>query len=241
MKLLYRTYQLFIALPIGLLATILTAVVTSVGATLGNAHFWGYYPAMLWSRFVCAILLLPVEINGRENLQPNTSYVFVANHQSAMDIFLIYGYLGYNFKWMMKHSIRRIPFVGYACQKARHIFVDSSKASGIIHAIQQGRDTLKDGTSLVVFPEGARTYTGKMTKFRRGAFQLASEINLPIVPITINGCFRTLPRTKGFYFVERNTLSLTIHKPIATDNYDANNEKELIERAYNIINNDLKV
>ncbi|MBR1889150.1 MAG: 1-acyl-sn-glycerol-3-phosphate acyltransferase [Alloprevotella sp.] len=235
MKLLYRIYQLFFALPLGLLATLLTAIITSVGCLLGSAHFWGYYPAMLWSRFICRILLLPIRIKGNKHVLHNRSYVFVANHQGSMDIFLIYGYLGRNFKWMMKQSLRRIPFVGYACQKARHIFVDNSKASKIKQTIEQGRETLQDGTSLVVFPEGARTFTGKMRNFRRGAFVLAHEIGLPIVPLTINGSFKALPRTKGFFFVERTPLTLTIHEPIDTTQYSTETLPSLIERTHTVI------
>ena len=70
---------MFIALPVLLVATVLTALVTTIGSTIGSAHFWGYYPAMIWSRLMCWGMLLPVKVIGREKLQKNTSYVFVAN------------------------------------------------------------------------------------------------------------------------------------------------------------------
>lgn len=92
----------------------------------GGAHFWGYYPGKIWSQLICYLLLIPVKINGREKLHKRTSYVFVPNHQGSFDIFLIYGFLGRNFKWMMKKSLRKIPFVGKACESAGHIFVDRS-------------------------------------------------------------------------------------------------------------------
>lgn len=103
---LYRLYQLFIFLPIFIVITILCAVVTVVGCRFGNGHFWGYYPGKYWSRLICYLLLLPIHVEGRENLDPKQSYVFVSNHQ-AFDIFLIYGFLNRNFKWMMKKSLRR--------------------------------------------------------------------------------------------------------------------------------------
>ena len=124
MKYIYRLYQLCVVLPLFLLASILTALVTVVGCLLGNGHFWGYYPGKCWSRFIVALLFLPVKVEGRENLRKGQSYVFVANHQGAFDIFLIYGFLNRNFKWMMKRSLRKVPFVGMACQYAHHIFVD---------------------------------------------------------------------------------------------------------------------
>lgn len=121
MKFLYRIYQLCIALPLGLIATVLTALATIIGCFIGSAHFWGYYPGKLWSVFICRILLLPIKIEGREHIDRHQSYVFVANHQGPMDIFLIYGFLGRNFKWMMKKALRRIFLVGYACERAHHI------------------------------------------------------------------------------------------------------------------------
>ena len=101
MKLIYRIYQLFIAVPIFFLATILAGVSCTVGCLIGNGHIWGYYPGHLWAWITTHIFLLPVKVEGRENLKEGQSYVFVSNHQGAFDIFLIYGYLNRNFKWMM--------------------------------------------------------------------------------------------------------------------------------------------
>ena len=124
MKYLYCLYQLVVALPITILMTIWTAITVGLGCTFGNGHYWGYYPGRWWARVITHAFLLPVKVEGREHLEPNQSYVFVANHQGAFDIFLIYGYLGRNFKWMMKYQINKIPFVGYACRKSHQIMVD---------------------------------------------------------------------------------------------------------------------
>ena len=92
MKYIYRLYQLFICLPILLLASIITSLVTVIGCLVGNGHFWGYYPGKCWAWLWIRLLLLPVKVEGREHLAPRQSYVFVANHQGAFDIFLIYGF-----------------------------------------------------------------------------------------------------------------------------------------------------
>ena len=105
MKILYIIYQVCFALPILLVLTILTALVTIIGSLIGGAHIWGYYPGKIWSQLICYILLIPVEVHGREKIHKRTSYVFVPNHQGAFDIFLIYGFLGRNFKWMMKSRL----------------------------------------------------------------------------------------------------------------------------------------
>lgn len=235
---LYRLYQLFVAFPIILIATILTALITSIGS-LFNAHFWGYYPGRIWSKIVCRILLLPIYVEGRENLDKRQSYVFVANHQGPMDIFLIYGYLGRNFKWMMKKALRRMPLVGYACEKARHIFVDKSGPKAIKETIDCARQTLQGGTSLVVFPEGSRTFTGHMGLFRKGAFQLADDLQLPVVPVTIDGSFDVLTRMAGLNFVNRHSMRLIIHKPIYPTSHSPEDVKQTMEQAYQTIMSEL--
>lgn len=232
-KILYRIYQLCIALPILLVLTLLTALVTIIGSFVGSAHFWGYYPGKIWSQLICYILLLPIKINNNKQVKTNQSYIFVANHQGAFDIFLIYGFLGRNFKWMMKKSLRTIPFVGKACQSAGHIFVDKSGPKKIQETIEHARHTLIDGTSLVVFPEGSRTYTGKMRPFKKGAFQLADELQLPIVPLTIDGSFEILPRTSKF--IKRHRMTLTMHAPIYPQGQGSEDIKETMEKAYQAI------
>ena len=235
MKYIYRVYQLFVAVPILLVASILASLFTTVGCAIGNAHFWSYYPGKWWSWLIVRVLLLPIHIEGRENITPGQSYVFVANHQGPMDIFLIYGYLGRNFKWMMKKSLRKMPLVGYACEKARHIFVDKSGPKKIKQTIENARNTLRHGTSLVVFPEGSRTFTGHMGRFKKGAFQLADEIGLPVVPLTIDGSFDVLTRMAGFNFVHRHKMRLIIHKPIFPTGQGEENVKHAMEQSYDTI------
>ncbi len=235
-KVVYYIYQFCVALPVFIVSTILTSVVTSVGCILGDGHFWGYWPGKIWSHIVCGVLLIPVKVEGREHLVPGQSYVFVANHQGAMDIFLIYGYLCRNFKWMMKKSLRKVPFIGFACEKAHHIFVDKSGPSKVEETISQARETLKEGMSLVVFPEGTRTATGKVGRFKKGAFFLADQLQLPVVPLTIDGSFRILPRQKGmFNFVNRYSLRLIIHEPILPVSKGDENIRNMMQQSFDAV------
>lgn len=235
MKYLYRTYQLLIALPLIAIYTLITSLMVTIGCTLGNGHFWGYYPGKWWAQFIIRILLLPVKVDGRENLVKGQSYVFVANHQGAFDIFLIYGFLSRNFKWMMKRQLRQMPFVGKACESAHHIFVDKRGASKIRETYDRARQTLQGGMSLVVFPEGARSFTGHMGVFKRGAFMLADDIELPVVPLTINGSFDIMPRTRDMKWVVWHPLRLTIHKPILPVGKGTDNIKYLEQESYKVV------
>lgn len=237
--LFYRIYQICIALPILLACTILTALVTIIGSWIGSAHFWGYYPGKIWSIIVCRVLLIPVIVHGHENVDKKTSYVFVANHQGALDIFLIFGHLHRNFKWMMKRELRKIPFVGFACEKSHQIFVDRRNPHKIKESYDKARITLRHGMSVVVFPEGSRTYTGRIGKFKRGAYMLADELQLPVVPLTINGSFDALPRTDKWYWVRRRRLTLTIHAPIHPQSQGAENVARLMEESRKAIEDGL--
>lgn len=217
MIVLYRIYQFLVAFPLLLVITIVAAVLTIVFSSLGVR--WGaYYPAHYWAKLFCWLNLVSVEVKGSDNVSRGTSYVFVANHQGAFDIFAIYGFLGHDFKWMMKQSLRRIPLVGYSCYKAGHIFVDRSSAAGIRHTMEQAERSLSHGASIVVFPEGARTHNGHMRQFKKGAYQLALEFKLPLVPVSIDGAFDVMPRSHKLPLWGH--ITLTIHQPIAPPQSD---------------------
>lgn len=209
---LYLVYQYLIAAPIFVVATLFTALFTMITCSVGNRDYWGYWPAHWWSRFTCTLFLMRVKVEGRENIRKGESYVFVANHQGAYDIWAIYGYLDHNFKWLMKKGLEKIFAVGAACKKAGHVFVDDSSVAGIKETIEEAEKTLKHGMSVVIFPEGSRSWDGRMTPFKRGAFMLAGEFGLPVVPITIDGSFKAMPRST--YNMTPTTIRLVIHKPI---------------------------
>lgn len=233
---LYYIYFFLIAVPVLFSLTVLTCIVILIGTAIGNGSWWGYYPAMVWAKVFCILSLVKVSVRGRENIDKRTSYVFVANHQGAYDIFSVYGYLGHNFKWMMKKSLRKIMLVGYTCQKCGHIFVDRSSPTAIRRTIETAEKRLRDGMSLVVFPEGARTFTGKMGPFKKGAYQLALEFRLPLVPVTIDGSFDIMPRTR--YVPRPGRIVLTIHKPIAPPADEAD-RAEVIEQTRQAIESSL--
>ena len=135
----------------------------------------------------------------------------------------------------MKRQIRNIPLVGLACEASHQIFVDKRGPSKIKETYTKARATLKDGMSLVVFPEGSRSFTGHMGVFRRGAFMLADELQLPVAPLTINGSFNVMPRMRDMHFVNWHPLTLTIHKPIAPVGQGAENIKHLEQESYQVV------
>ena len=210
--LLYKIYQLLIGLPVLILITIITALEVGIGTTIGNGHFWGYYPGRWWAKIILRSLLIPVKVDGREHLEKDQSYVFVANHQGAFDIFLIYGYLGRNFKWMMKHQLGKIPFIGYACRKSHQIFVDKRGPKKIQKTYENAREILQEG-----------------------------YLQLPVVPLTINGSFDILPRMKGLVnFINWHPLQLTIHQPIYPVGKGPENVEATMRQAYDSVMSSLE-
>lgn len=237
-KFLCLLYQIFIFAPIFILATIITAVVVMLGCLVGDRKFWSSYPPMLWSKLACRLALCKVKVVKKGTIDPEQSYVFVANHQSAYDIFLIYGYIGTNIKWVQKMELRRIPFVGKASEIAGHVFVDQSSLKSMKETIIKAEAQLAQGNaSLAIFPEGSRSSTGKMDKFKRGAFVIAKEMNLPVVPVTVNGAFDVLKIHT--YLSNPGTLELIIHDPIPTVSMSEEDIPQLIQKCREIISSDL--
>ena len=192
MKYLYRIYQYLIALPIFALITIFTAVTTIIFQHWRNS-WWLHAIQAFWSRSFFYLLFLPVRVTGLENIDSHTSYVFVANHQSMADVFLIYGWLPVIFKWLMKAELRKVPFIGSGCKAAGHIFVH-------------------DGVCTVIFPEGTRSENGQTGRFKRGALQIALDLKLPIVPISLSGCYEVMNRHE--FHANWHPVHMHVGKPI---------------------------
>lgn len=205
----YLLYQL-IAYPLAGIASALTGISISLFGKYIPIKGGDYWPAVIWSKFMIRIFLLPMTVVGREKLDPNKNYIFIANHQGSWDIFMMFGYIGRNFKWMMKDSLRKMPVIGQACYDTGHIFVnrDAPQKEIFVKAVK----TIKKGTAMGIFAEGTRTRNGRLGKFKKGAFVIADMTQVEVVPIAIQGSYDLLPK-KGI-FMNWSPLKLTILDPI---------------------------
>jgi 1-acyl-sn-glycerol-3-phosphate acyltransferase len=218
-------YFRLVVMPVFAITTILTAIIVAAGCFFGGEKFFSYYPGMLWARIACLLTLCPVKIKGRENIKKGQSYVFVSNHQSAYDIFLIYGYLGVPIKWMMKKGLAKIPLVGFACRMAGFTFVDNSSARSAQKSVQEAERSLKCGHSLIVFPEGSRSPNGHLRRFKRGAYQIAVDQQLSIIPITLNGPYKVMPA--GSWDVRPHRMEMIIHAPVTPHKKEVDDKEKL--------------
>lgn len=239
LQILAIIYHIVVFMPIAIIVTIITSIsIILILPIAGNAK-WGTYPAMLWARALCALSLVRVKVQGNENIDPKASYILVANHQSIYDIPLVYGWLNNNFKWIMKKELRRLPVIGKTCELMGHIFIDRSHPMRAKQSLEAAKKNLKQGeSSIFLFPEGTRTRNGKIQRFKRGAFTIARDLHLPIVPVTIIGAYDALP--KGLNYITPGTIQMIIHSPIDTTHLNDENLNEMVDKVKNTIESKLK-
>ncbi len=239
LQLLAIIYHIVVFMPIAIIVTIITSIsIILILPIAGNAH-WGNIPAMIWSRILCTLSLVRVKVQGNENIDSKASYILVANHQSIYDIPLVYGWLNNNFKWIMKKELRRLPVIGKTCELMGHIFIDRSHPMRAKQSLEAAKKNLKQGeSSIFLFPEGTRTRNGKIQRFKRGAFTIARDLHLPIVPVTIIGAYDALP--KGLNYITPGTIQMIIHSPIDTTHLNDENLNEMVDKVKNTIESKLK-
>ena len=243
MKPFYILYQYLVAWPLLAVLTVFTAVFTICTVPWRNAEFV-HKVQQFWSRSFFWLMFLPVSVDGEEHIQKGQSYVFVANHQSMFDVWLVYGWLPVIFKWLMKAELRKVPFVGIGCKAAGHIFVDRRNAKASMESLKEVEKQLSNGVCTVIFPEGTRSLNGEVGRFKRGAFQIAIDLGLPVIPLSLDGCFEVLP--KGKPFVHHHPVHMHIGEPIDLKQYkdaegkiDANAAIEAVRNA--VINGRKKI
>lgn len=171
------------------------------------------------------MMFLPVTISGTDNIRKGQSYIFVSNHQSMFDVWVIYGWLPVIFKWLMKAELRKVPFVGSACKAAGHVYVDRRNTRSAAESIKEVERVLRDGVCTVIFPEGTRTKNGQLGTFKRGAFQIAMDLNLPVIPLTLTGCYEVMPSGKAY--VRRHPIHMHIGKEIDLSQFEGDRDRAM--------------
>lgn len=153
-----------------------------------------------------------VTITGEENIKKGQAYVIVGNHQSSLDIPLLYR-IPIQFRWVAKAELYRVPFVGWNLMLNRHILVARGNATSARHMVDKCIHSLTDGISVAIFPEGTRSKTGRINRFKEGAFVIARDANVPILPILIDGTSDALPRS-GFVAKAKQHFTIRILPPV---------------------------
>jgi 1-acyl-sn-glycerol-3-phosphate acyltransferase len=170
-----------------------------------------------WAWLLCKANFTNVTVEGRENIDPQQSYIIMSNHQSQFDVLAFYGHWLKQFRWVMKKELRHVPGLGPACYRIGHIFIDRSSHEAAINSLNDARHLLKDGVSVMIFPEGTRSRDGRMRAFKKGGFMTALQLELPILPVSISGSHEVLPDRSLKLLPGK--IKITIHPAIETKNY----------------------
>ncbi|MFW5761811.1 MAG: lysophospholipid acyltransferase family protein, partial [Cyclobacteriaceae bacterium] len=218
---LYQPYKWLFFIPFLALNTIFFGLLTIILSYITSSKIASYIGGSIWAKLNTIFTPMLVNVKGRENISKKQSYIIVANHLSLYDIFLIYGWLGVDFKWVMKMELRKIPFLGPACERLDHVFVDRTNRKASLDSIEKAKKDIRNGTSIVFFPEGTRNRSTSMVKFKKGAFIMALQLQLPVLPITINGTNRILPT--GTVDLRPGKAEMIIHEAIPIENYSEEN------------------
>ena len=165
-----------------------------------------------------------VEVHGREKIRRDAAYVIVANHQSLLDILVLFR-LFVHFKWVSKIENFRVPCIGWNMSLNRYIKLRRGSAESVQSMMQACERTLAEGSSIMMFPEGTRSPDGRLRAFKPGAFTLAKRTGAPILPIIIEGTAHALPK-RGFVLQGRHAIRVRIldeipHATFASDPDDA--------------------
>jgi 1-acyl-sn-glycerol-3-phosphate acyltransferase len=149
-----------------------------------------------------------VRIEGREKIRPGAAYVMVANHQSLLDILVLFR-LFVHFKWVSKIENFRVPFIGWNMSLNRYIKLRRGSRESVAHMMRACERTLAQGSSIMMFPEGTRSPDGRLRDFKPGAFALAQRTGVPILPIVIEGTASALPK-RGFVLQGRHAIRIRV-------------------------------
>nr|WP_302596348.1 lysophospholipid acyltransferase family protein [uncultured Cellulosilyticum sp.] len=174
-----------------------------------------------------------VTVHGLENLPDEGPVVYISNHQGNFDIPLLMGYIDRPKGFVSKIEVKKIPIINKWMELIHCVFMDRSSLKGSAGAIIEGIKILKQGHSLVIFPEGTRSKGDKMGEFKAASFKLATKPGVPIVPITIDGSYHLME--EGHNRIRKGHVNLTIHPPIPTKGLSKEELNELPDKVHNLI------
>ena len=195
-----------------------------------------YETAINWSNFVLKIAGLNLTVVGKENI-PNEACLFVGNHQSNLDIPAIISSMNRLTGAVAKKEMEKIPVMSYWMREIHSVFMDREDPREALKAISEGIENLKNGYSMIIFPEGTRSKSNIMGEFKKGSMRLAIKAGVPIVPITFYDTHKAMEGNNGW--VKNANAKLIIDKPIYMDKMTKEEKAGISEVVKNIIQTNL--
>jgi 1-acyl-sn-glycerol-3-phosphate acyltransferase len=183
--------------------------------------------ARLWGWLILRSNGVKVQIKGLEHIDHKKPSIYMCNHQGTFDIFALLAHLPMQFRWVAKVGLFRIPVLGWAMSTAGYISLDRTKRKRAYRGMEIAAGKIREGTSVVMFPEGSRSYDGTLQPLMNGGFTLAIRAGIPICPITLDGTWAIMPRTT--LRIKKGTVRIIIERPIETAGLTMQDRKRLMQ------------
>lgn len=217
-------------------SVIITAFISTccvIFSLLGASENSIHKVARIWATMLLKITNVQVSVLGTEYISTERPQIFMSNHQSDFDIFIVLAYLPVQFRWLAKKELFRIPVFGKAMKNAGYIEIDRQNHERAMQNLAEASRKVREGKSVMSFPEGTRSVDGTIKAFKKGMFHLALEAGVPIVPITIIGTSEIMP--KRSLKINPGRITMIIDRPIDVTAYSEDSRSELTERVRSVI------
>jgi 1-acyl-sn-glycerol-3-phosphate acyltransferase len=219
---IYHTARFWILISFLSIVLGLLAIVAGLIDKSGNR---AHKVSSLWCRLLCKLNGVKVKIVGWENILTDRPQIFVSNHQGYFDIFALSGYLPVQIRWVAKSSLFKIPFLGGAMKASGYIPVVRDDRKKAYEAFNKTLEKVKEGSSIIIFPEGTRSEDGEIGPFKKGSNLIASRSKCPMVPVTIIGSGDIIK--KGSAVITPGSVQVIISPPVEPSNDKKENEEVL--------------
>lgn len=211
-----------------ILATIIIGIIVIIISFFSKTGNIPHLLARLWANSILWVSGAKVTVQGAEKLNSKKSCIYMANHQSNADIPVVLGRLPVQFRWLAKEELFKIPLFGRAMRGVGYISIDRSNRKKAFESLKRAADTIRNGTSVLIFPEGTRSPDGRILPFKKGGFILAVDSGVPIVPVIIHGTRKITP--KGNFLIHPAPIVIQILDPVETADYTRKQKDELLEK-----------
>ncbi len=188
-------------------------------------HLWS--PILLWAGGAKLV------VHGAENVDPKRPTIYVANHQSTIDIPAHFMSVPVNFRYVAKSQLRWVPFIGWYLWLAGHVLIDRSNRRAAISSLDAAAKRIRGGVSIFLYPEGTRSDDGRVLPFKKGPFALALQARVPICPVTIEGSGKIMP--KNSWNITPGTIHVKIGAPIDTTGFATEDREGLARHVRNVV------
>ncbi|UCD79558.1 MAG: 1-acyl-sn-glycerol-3-phosphate acyltransferase [Desulfobacterales bacterium] len=225
-----RTTYIFLWVVLSTLVLGIIAIIISFFSRTGNIV---HLIARIWGRGILFVSRIRVTVEGLSHIDPLRSYIYMSNHQSNFDIPVLLAHLPVQFRWLAKAELFKIPIFGRAMRGAGYVRIDRFNRESAFKSIEEAAAKMKDGISVMIFPEGTRSRDGKIRPFKKGGFVMAVDTGFPIVPVILRGTWPIMD--KSSLRINTGDVSLQIEKAIDTSGYTRENKDDLIETVRSVI------